>query len=259
MVTHKTRNNAKKRLSYFFDTERRGRRSVHDAVNSLQAVGQVAVIGGMLRDLILFGNRGFKSDVDLVVNVDDHDGFMNFVTRSNGVPNRFGGYSMVHGRWQVDVWPLQRTWAHVEGYVEVSDFKDLTEITFFDCDAILFNLTEQKLIFKEGYFDKIDQKLIDINLKPNPNPIGNAVRAFKYALDKDVIWGRDLAQFVYETIEVHGWISLIEKEEKSSRTNFMRHFNELDLRHALEVSIEANEKFFDPRSFSDSYQLKLAL
>lgn len=247
----------KQRVCYFFDDKRHGRWSVHDAVRDLRQFGEVAVIGGMLRDLLLFGNRGFKSDVDLVIDVKDQEKFLSYVKKNNAEVNKFGGYSMKHGKWQVDVWLLQNTWAHVSGHVDVRDFYDLTKITFFDCDAILFDFSDMNFVFKEGYFDKLNNKIIDVNLLPNPNPFGNAIRAFKYAWKKDMKWGRRLSRFMFDIISENGWEDLVRREQSSKHTSYMKHFKERELICALEVALQNDSETFDPNNYSESRQLNL--
>ena len=52
-----------------------------------------------------------------------------------------------------------------------------------------------------NYFDDLERKLLEINFRPNPNPVGNAVRALRYGLVKGFLWGTLLTYFVAETIE----------------------------------------------------------
>ena len=147
--------------------------------------GPVVVFGGLVRDLALFGNRKFCSDLDLVIDTSDLDGFHNYMLSIGAKFNRYLGYRVVIGRWPVDIWPLQNTWAHREGHVEIKDFKDLLDTTFFGCDAILYDISKNRLVSNRGYFEEMSKRLLDINLLPNPNPIGNTVRGFRYAIDKE--------------------------------------------------------------------------
>ncbi|WP_216076156.1 hypothetical protein, partial [Acinetobacter baumannii] len=51
--------------------------------------------------------------------------------------------------------------------------------TFFDWDAIAYDLWERKLICSDDYLERIRAKRLDINLQPNPSPMGNLVRAIR--------------------------------------------------------------------------------
>lgn len=98
--------------------------------------------------------------------------FERAVERLGAKVNKFGGYGIALDRWKVDVWPLERTWAAVNGHVPVATLHDLVDVTFFDWDAVLYSVDEQRLIAKSCYFDRVRRRVIDINLEPNPNPSG---------------------------------------------------------------------------------------
>jgi hypothetical protein len=141
--------------------------------------------------------------------------FERLVVSLSGKVNKFGGYGIRLNRWRVDVWPLERTWAAVAGHVAVSHLHDLTNITFFDWDAILYSVNEHKVTASPSYFDRLRQRVIDINLEPNPNPLGNAVRALRYAYRWDAALGDCLASFVMKQIRDRSWENLIASERLS--------------------------------------------
>lgn len=203
------------RAAYFFATSAGGRGEVARFSEALQKLGPVVVIGGLLRDLYLSGTREFRSDVDFVVDPASLREFEHFVNGFGAQPNQFGGYGIRLRHWRVDVWPLERTWASVSGHVAVNDFEDLIKSTFFDWDAVLYHLTERRVITTKTYFQRLRSKVIEINLEPNPNPLGNAVRALRYAYRWDAALGERLATHVAREIENHGWDCLVEAERRS--------------------------------------------
>lgn len=127
-----------KRVQYFLNSRYRGRDDVRGALRQIDGLGSLALIGGMLRDLALFGNAHFRSDLDFVINPYDLGEFERYMSCIGARINRFGGYALPSRRWQVDVWPLQKTWAHSAGHMTVRYFSDLRNATFFNCDAILY-------------------------------------------------------------------------------------------------------------------------
>lgn len=205
----------KRMASYYFSSERRNRGEVATFSADLQKMGRVATIGGFLRDVYLAGNRRFQSDVDFVIDASSLHEFDSFVEKNNGSPNRFGGYSIRLGNWDVDVWPLQRTWAAVQGYVDVRRLEDLTQATFFDWDAVLFSIEEQKVICSSDYFEKVRSRILGINLAPNPNPLGNAIRALRYAQRWNARLSANLAEHVLKHLVDNGWATFVEREAKS--------------------------------------------
>lgn len=250
----------KKKVEYFLTSKRRGREDVSHTLCELQELGDVAVVGGMLRDIALFGNAGFRSDVDLVINVVDIDLFERLMRSINAKVNRFGGYSLPYSKWQIDVWPLSKTWAHVSGYVKVTSLEDISEVTFFDCDAILYDLQKRQIKTKNGYFEHLNQRVLDINLEPNPNPVGNAVRAFRYSILKGFRWAPQLTNFVAYTIEKEGWNRLFESEMKSFRTRHIESLCRKSFSSRINTNLSSSQiDLFDPRDFQLQKQLKLPL
>ena len=237
----------KKRIQYFLSSNYRGRGEIRRMLLELENYGSIVVFGGLLRDLYLFGNTNFCSDLDFVIDTRDLDGFHNYMCSIGATFNRYLGYRTIVGRWQVDIWPLQNTWAHREGYVEIKGFEDLLNTTFFGCDAIIYDISQKNLATKRGYFEDPSKRQLDINLLPNPNPIGNVVRAFRYAIDKNFIWSHGLSLYIAEQIDELGWSALIELELQSYKTTLIK---ELD-RHKFEkelsyyLSQRNNKSYFE--------------
>lgn len=211
----RSENHLRKRLSYFFELSARARTEVHEFAEGLLELGAVVVIGGMIRDLLLEGNRTFKSDVDFVVQPDSVEQFERIMTLAGARRNRFGGYSLELSRWKVEVWPLERTWAAVNGHVSVRTLEDLTRVTFFNWDAVVYSLADRRLVTAPSYFHSLNDKHLDVNLSPNPNPLGNAVRAIRYAARWHAGFGPALAEHVERQIADCGWSTLIEAERSS--------------------------------------------
>ncbi len=239
-----------RRLRHFLATRRCGREDVRQALKELSVHGRLVLIGGMLRDLALFGNAGFRSDVDTVIVPDDLASFERHMKSIGAAANRFGGYALPSKRWQIDVWPLERTWAHVEGHVEIREPRDLLKATFFRSDAIIYDIDRGRIMAAPEYFQDLDRRVLEMNLPHNPNPRGNAVRAFRYALDKGFRWGPGLSKFLDRMIDPHGWSALLEAEKRSSGR---RHLDEImidELRRELRRHIsEGRTDPFDPSVF----------
>lgn len=210
-----------RKTRYFFSSTYRGRNDVHNTLRELQCMGRVVVIGGMLRDLALFGNAEFCSDLDFVIDPKDPGHFEERMLSIGARINRFGGYALPCRKWKVDVWALRQTWAHSAGHVKVRTFGDLRKATFFNCDAIIYDVSTKKINTTEDYFDRLRKLELDVNLRPNPNPLGNAVRAFRYALLKGFLWAPDLAKFVSEVLEEFSWDRVIERENRSFNSRYI--------------------------------------
>jgi hypothetical protein len=248
----------KKRVRYFLASRRRGRDQVRDTIRELTEMGAVVLIGGMLRDLALSGNAHFHSDLDFVINPVNPDLFEAKMASMGSVINRFGGYSLPSGKWKVDVWSLHKTWAKTAGYLTITDFDDLKAATFFSCDAILYNLSTKEISAAEGYFDNIHRRVIEINFRPNPNPQGNAVRAFRYAILKGFKWGPRLTQFVAEILDESGWECLVARERSSFNTMHIANLSRDNFEGALRRHLsQAGRSPFVPIPYSEPDQLDL--
>jgi hypothetical protein len=172
-------------------------------LESLEAVGPVAVFGGMVRDMVLNPPSAFDSDVDLVVDADVLSIAECLKTFGPAI-NRFGGYRITLGTRTIDVWALDRTWAFQAGYVEGGRFQDLVQTTFFNWDAAVYELGEGILHCREGYFESLRSRVLEINLEPNPNPAGNVLRALRLAMSGEAKLGTHLTDYVLRFLEKFG-------------------------------------------------------
>ncbi|MBF0137536.1 MAG: hypothetical protein HQL65_14970 [Magnetococcales bacterium] len=241
----------KKKLQYFFSSQYRGRKEIQETLLKIEKFGRMVLIGGMIRDIALWGNLRFHSDLDFVIDPTDLNAFEKSMLTMQAKQNRFGGYSLSLEKWRIDVWPLQKTWAQLAGHVMVKTFDDLIKVTFFDCDAIIYNIAERKMIYKPDYFVNLNRRVLDVNLKPNPNPIGNAVRAFRYAFIKKLSWGQKLSGFILETIDAVGWEEIAEKEKQSFKTDWIASFlDKSAFEYHLRCYLSVNDSTcFDPDKF----------
>ena len=208
-------------MGYFLRSGYRGREEVHSFAEGLLDLGPTVVIGGMLRDLCLSGNKEFDSDVDFVIQPASISQFERIMNLQGASRNRFGGYGLRLGRWKVDVWPLERTWAAVNHHIDLSSLDDLTQVTFFNWDAIVYSLETREITTRQGYFDGLQDRFLEINLEPNPNPLGNAVRAIRYVCRWQAGLGPRLANHVAREIHDHGWDALIAAEREGFSDNLL--------------------------------------
>lgn len=222
---HRLRN----RVRYFFSTPSRERGEVHAFARHIGRMGECAVVGGMLRDLHLGGNRAFRSDVDFVASIDDLSEFDRSMSALGAELNRFGGYSVKLSTWTVDVWPLKRTWAARHGRADVRRIDDILGTTFFDWDAILYFPASGRIATKDDWLDRVERRVIDINHEPNPNPLGNAVRAIRYACRWNARLARPLAAHVEKHVQDSGWDALVAAERRSWQTRYLDRLDPVDV------------------------------
>ena len=199
----------------FLSRRSAARREVVAFADELLEMGPTVVIGGLLRDLHLDGSRAFRSDVDFAVHPATLADFDRFAARHGGVANRFGGVAMRRGRWNVDVWPLQRTWARVAGHRRIERIEDLVEATFFDWDAVVYDVGGRTILARPGSLEAMRGRILGISLHANPNPFGNAVRALRYAVRYRAALAPELAEHVSGQIRDRGWSAMLAAERAS--------------------------------------------
>jgi hypothetical protein len=147
-------------------------------------LGEVYLFGGILRDLALLGRRGFNSDVDLVV--EGHwSHCVAYLESLGAMQNKFGGFRLPVAGWSVDIWNAQETWAIRNGCVEYRGIASLTETTVLNWDAILMDWRTKRFVSRPGYLREIHERILDVVLMQNPNPLGMAVRVFRHLCLKD--------------------------------------------------------------------------
>lgn len=162
------------------------------------AFDRIAVIGGLVRDFAREGRMGFHSDLDLVI--DAPAGRVAALAAELGATaNRFGGFGCKQGPWKIDFWALETTWAR--RHVPVRRLEDIVACTFFDWDAIAYDLRERRLICSNDYLARIRERTLDINLLPNPSPMGNLVRAVRRLVLWKVQPGPALQRFISEHLD----------------------------------------------------------
>ena len=146
--------------------------------------GNVYLFGGVLRDLAMFGRKGFSSDIDLVVD-GDWTHLRHYLKELDASVTRFGGFRLMVDGWPVDLWAAKDTWAIQQGLVQYSSILSLTRTTILNWDAVLFNWSTKRVLCKRDYFAQIYSRTMDIVLPENPNPLRAAVRAFRHLCMND--------------------------------------------------------------------------
>ena len=146
--------------------------------------GDLYLFGGILRDLALFGRKGFSSDIDIVVDGDWSLSLPRMI-KLGAEKNKFGGLRFYHNKIPIDIWPANETWAIKEGHVEYSNVESLLNTTVLNWDAILMNWRTKTFLFVPNYFEDINNRHMDIVLDKNPNPLGMTVRVLRHLLLKD--------------------------------------------------------------------------
>lgn len=189
-----------------------------------EPLGPVAIIGGLVRDIARRGKVGFRSDIDLVVDASP-EAVASLALKLGAMPNRFGGFSSIHPHWKVDFWSLSNTWAAAVGLVQVQSLADLVHTTFFDCDAICYEIGKKRLHALPGYLERINKRSIDVNLLPNPSIDGNLLRASRRILLWGFRPGPNLQNFIARELNEQSFARIVEIEHSLYPNSVLGHFS----------------------------------
>lgn len=218
-------------IGFFLADPREGRCSVGQLAARLLELGLTFVFGGMPRELLLGeGYDGFRSDVDLVLDAPETPELRRLLASQGARRNRLGGWALGTA-WPADLWLLERTWAHTSGQRHVRRPEDLLGTTFFNWDAILYEVGTGRVMCGEGYVAALDARCLDINLAATPNRLGNCVRALRYAARWDATMTPRLARFVLDVVSEEGVAGVLAKEKAAfeGRQILDRHVVEAEL------------------------------
>ena len=193
----------------------------------------VGIIGGLVRDFALGGRHAFKSDLDLVIQGDPRQ-VADLASRVGAVANRFGGYGYAEGPWKIDFWALQETWAATAGHVAVHHLDDVIQCTFFDWDAVVYDLRQRRVVCDKFYFKRIHSRQLEISLRSNPGEMGNLLRAARRIIRWQLIPGPVLTKFIADRLDDETFALLKATERRKYGDRILDAFtNAAQLRLAL--------------------------
>lgn len=190
-----TEHELRERVEAYLADPALGGPEISETISRLRPLGDVAIFGGMLRDLARGGAGAFRSDVDLVVDCEAEE-LDRFVRDLPVARNKFGGYRFVGRRFAYDLWALPNTWAVREGHVAAQGLADLTKTTFFDCDAVVYDAGTRAIHWSDGYLDQLQARTVEINLEDNPNRLGVLARTLRILYDWQQSIGPQLAWYL---------------------------------------------------------------
>ncbi|GAB4199814.1 MAG: hypothetical protein Tsb002_35640 [Wenzhouxiangellaceae bacterium] len=177
--------------------------------------GHVYLFGGVLRDLALYGQRGFDSDIDLVVDGDWVE-VVKYIKKKNAVKNKFGGYRLYIGYMPVDIWNAKDTWAIKNGLIQYRGVASLVETTVTNWDAILMNWRTKRFVHREDYFNELRSRKLDLVLEKNPNPLGVFIRILRFFVLKDVnVLTPSVFTYIVESMKAYS-IEEVQRREMES-------------------------------------------
>ncbi len=216
----------KKRVNRFFNSSTQCRADVYDFVDIITERNKfdVYAFGGLVRDIGLFGVRDFSSDVDLVVESERQllIRALSRLPKDTVTENKFGGFRIRQGAWDIDIWCAKDTWAIKNKLIAYDDITSLLKTTFLSWDSALFDIRNQNLICNNDYFDDLVSGKLDIVLQNSPNELGSMVRLTRAIYSKGA---RELKSHALETLrdyfDKYSFDDIIAYEQRSYVKKFL--------------------------------------
>ncbi len=192
-----------------------------DLITYMVPDGEVYLFGGILRDIALFGKRGFDSDVDVVVD-GSWETCVNYLESLGAIRNKFGGYRLTVGQWPVDIWGAKKTWAIEQKLVKYEGMSSLTKTTVLNWDAILMNWKTKNFICSNNYLQELSDRRLNIVLQQNPNPLGMFVRVLRHLCLKETkSISTSAIKYLIQSTKKYCINEVLESEYKSYKNNLI--------------------------------------
>jgi hypothetical protein len=126
--------------------------------------------------------------------------------------------------WKVDFWALRSTWAYTEGHATVDQLEDVTGCTFFDWDAVLYDVQRRKVVCDNDYLDRLRTRKIEVNLLPTPSVNGNLLRAVRRVLLWDIEPGPRLFSFIMQHLSEESFKDIADTDRALHMHSFISEF-----------------------------------
>jgi hypothetical protein len=198
-------------------------------------LGDLAIFGGVLRDVALQTPSEFKSDIDIVVIPKHERQFDRFFEKQGAASNKFGGYRIQLSRGSVDAWPLARTWAFRTGLRRGDKLSDLLGTTYYSWDSIAYWVQRGMLYCRPTYLADIAHRVIDLELPENPNPLGIIVRTLRLLATASVSLRWGLAMHTRSILQQHEADSIVEYERGSYKRMMLSREGIMDVKLRLDA------------------------
>lgn len=170
--------------------------------DQLQGMGNVYLIGGVLREIKDNGTIRFLRDIDIVLDTSDVDTYNKFISEHAAIKNRFGGYKVQCQDLIVDMWLLQQTWAYSEHVIQC-DPQDylvkLQETVFLNMDSIVYDIRNAKW-YDDRYQEAMRTGILDVVLEDNPFLELNIIRSFVIKRKYDMSFSKKLKDIICEYV-----------------------------------------------------------
>lgn len=194
--------------------ELRQNSAVSKLLDQLGEVGAPLIVGGAVRDW--FVGKDFR-DLDIIVDCPKLD--LWFLYQYKAIKNKFGGFKLNVGDVDFDIWSLESTWALQNDATFEKKLITFPQTVFLNIDAVAYRL-DTKEIYQNGFFQAVEDKVIDIVYEPNPFPnlcVSKSLCAFyKY----DWTPSDRLRVFINKQLDLGYDQKIFDRHQRLNKTNY---------------------------------------
>jgi hypothetical protein len=185
---------------FFFSGNRRVPQEILERLRCLET--SIYLVGGVARDLAVFGSNAKIRDIDIVVASDvSTERLAQTVREFIKRRTRFGGLQLSDGSIDVDVWPLDQTWAIREKLVVGADLAALANSAFLNIESVVIELTSTgvgEMFCSDAFLTGIANQKVDLHLSASPFPRICALRSLIKVAEIGYSMGSALQHFLME-------------------------------------------------------------
>lgn len=169
----------------------------------LERVGNLYLIGGVLREFRDYHKIHSLRDIDIIVEINDRQLWEKTLRDFAFRTNRFGGNKLICHDLLVDAWALEETWAFRNHIVECEP-KDyvtfLPSTVFLNIDSIIYDWNNE-IWYDEIYQEAMQTRILDVVLEKNPQLLLNIVRAFVLKNRYQMQFSSKLKEIIFKQYE----------------------------------------------------------
>lgn len=169
----------------------------------LMEVGQVYLIGGVLREYKDNETIRELRDADFIINVVNDELWNKMLEEYQPNGNNFDGYKFhCENDFLVDIWEIDKTWAYrneIVAFDRDNYLESLPKTVFLNMDSIIYDLSTDTW-YDEIYQQAIKSKVVDIVLKDNPHVELNILRALVLRRRYQMIYSDELRNLILKYI-----------------------------------------------------------
>lgn len=204
---------------------------IDDLFQKLFKVGDVILIGGAIRDIVLDIKKPKDYDIIIDCSIEDLDTFMHYSYKDIITVNSLGGYKLNIKNNVFDIWSIENHWAFKEDILKC-EIDNLPKSTLLNFDSLYFNMTTNKGntdLFNESISKKcleftLDKEFIFIN----PTVEKNILKILYTSIE----WNMDLSDliidYIINQIDKLGIDNIIDKNKK-----YFKYKNDIEKTHMI--------------------------